>query len=118
IDGDAIEVPCPAGQTRVGVGQQPRFASIVRTVEAGFFRVRLLGLGFYFDKRIHAPAVRRNVDADSSPIARRQTVSGPIFTVSRPILIEPSPRFARILRTVKAAARFIDRSIGTPGSTM
>ena len=107
IDRDAVEVPCPAGQPRIGIRECPCIPSIVRPIEAGFLRFGFFRLGFfYFDKRIYALAIRRNVNTNASPIAFGQ-----------PVADEPGPGFASILRTVKAATRSIDRGIRAPRRT-
>src|SRR5260370_7992081 len=65
IDSDAVEVPCPAGQPRIGVGERPGIPSIFQPIKAGFRR-----LGFtYLDERVYALAVRCNRAANASPIA-------------------------------------------------
>ena len=108
IDGDAIEVPCATRESRISIREHPCVASIVRPIEAGLFRLGLSCLRFcYLDERIHALAVRRNVDANPSPIAFGQPVSSSID-------IDTSPRLAPILRTVKPATRSINRSVRAP----
>ena len=66
-----------------------------------------LPLILLLDERIHTLAVRRNVDANASPIAFGQPVSSSID-------IEASPRLAGVLRTVKPATRPVDWSIRAP----
>ena len=46
--------------------ERPRSSPVVRTVEAGF-----LGL----NQRIHSPAIRRNCNANASPITVGQSVA-------------------------------------------
>src|SRR5260370_12776057 len=65
------------------------------TVEAGVLRL---------NRGIHSLAVRRHIDADTSPIAFRQ-----------PFALQAGPRLAGILRSIKSPTGPVDRSIGAPG---
>src|SRR5205807_5242508 len=60
IDGDAVEIPGTTRKSRVGVREKPGVASIIGTIQASLLRL---------NDRVDTLAIRRNVDADASPIA-------------------------------------------------
>src|ERR1700690_3255687 len=118
IDGDPVEVPSPAGKTGIVISQHPGVAAIVRAIKARLRR-RSFGLGLHpsllldlglslnENQRVHALAIRRNVDAYASPVAFWQ-----------PVALEASPGFTRVLRSIQCAARPFQRSVRAPRRTM
>ncbi len=60
VDGDAAEIPCAAGETRVRIREHPSIAAVIRTIKAGLVCLQ---------ERVDALAIGRNVYANPSPIA-------------------------------------------------
>ena len=61
INGEPVEVPRPAGEARIAVGQRPGVAAVVGAIETGLLAC--------LDQRIHALAIGRDGNTDASPIA-------------------------------------------------
>ena len=99
IDGDPVEVPRPAGEARIAVGEGPGVAAVVGAIEA-----RLLA---GIQQRIHALAVRSHRNAHASPIAVGQSVAGQL-----------RPGRAAVGGAIKSAARPLQRRIGAPRRTV
>src|SRR5271157_672364 len=99
VDSDAHEIPGPAGEARIAVGERPGVSTVVRAIKA-----RLLAR---INQGIDALAVRGNGNADASPIAVRQPVAG-----------ELRPCRTTVAGAIESAARTLQRSVCAPRRTM
>src|SRR5664279_2536748 len=99
VDGYPVEIPSPAGEASIVVGERPRVAAIVRAIEAGLLACIQQG--------IHTLAVRSYSNTDPSPISIRQSMAGQLC-----------PGGSAVARAIQSSARPLQRGIGAPRRTV